>query len=673
MLMRAHDWTRSSLGAPGEWSPALKTVVQILLNSGHPMYVCWGADGACLYNDAYRRSIGPERHPGSLGLPARQVWDEIWDEIGPQIAQVMSGGEPTWHENALIPITRNGRRDDVYWTYGYSPIGDAAMPNGVGGVLVVCNETTAMVDTQQRLLAERERLARLFDRAPSFLAIMSGPKHRFELVNASYVRLIGGRDVIGMEIAVVLTEAVDQGYVALLDGVYRSGKAFNSTGARFAIAPGPGEPAVDRYLDFVYEPVRDDDGTVTGVFCEGHDVTEAYVAQQKLLALTAELQGRVELAVRASEAALIRLHEARRLDTIGELTGGVAHDFNNLLTPILGGLDLLTRKLGGEPRLQRTAGLALEAAERARVLVQRLLAFGRRQTLQSRAVDLEALINGARVSFERAVGTTIAVTIDVAANLPPVEIDPAQLELALLNLGLNARDAMPGGGTLAIVVRRSGDDVAVRVADTGHGMAPETLARAIEPFFTTKAIGQGTGLGLSMVQGLVAQSGGMLTLTSQPGAGTTVELRLPVAVTAAVAATPALGSVPDGTGAVILLVDDEELVRMSIADGLRDAGYTVVEASSAATALAYLHGGGIPDALVTDYLMPGMTGTALAAEVRRSLPGLPILLITGYANLEPDEARGLEVMAKPFRQHDVVARLRALIDRSSTLHATAAS
>ena len=666
-LMRARDWSNTSLGEPASWPAALKTVVQLMLSSGHPMYIWWGVDGACLYNDAYRRSIGAERHPASLGQPARQVWAEIWDKIGPQVEQIMAGGPATWHENALIPITRNGHLDDVYWTYSYSPIGDPEMPNAVGGVLVICTETTRTMGIQRGLLAERERLSRLFDSAPGFMVMLSGPEHRFEFTNAAYRQLIGNRDVLGMTLAEGLPESVEQGFAKLLDHVFATGEAFSATGARFAIAPAPGEPATERFLDFVYAPVIDSNGNVTGVFCEGHDVTDSHAAQEKLTALTAELQERVQAAVEAREITLNRLHENQRIDAIGQLTGGVAHDFNNLLTPILGGLDLLARKLDGDVRLQRIASNALQAAERARVLVQRLLAFGRRQTLQSRAVDLDTLVNGARPSIERALGAAVVVTIDIAAGLPPVEIDPSQLELALLNLSINARDAMPEGGRLAIVVRRGSDSdkrVAIRLVDTGHGMSPETLSHATEPFFTTKAMGQGNGLGLSMVQGLVAQSGGTLTLSSRPGQGTIVELLLPVAATNAEPAAGPSSAAHDEPGfGLVLLVDDEELVRMSIADGLRDIGYTVVEASSAADALEYLRDGDAPDILVTDYLMPGMTGTALAAEVRRALPGLPILLITGYANLEPDEARGLDVMSKPFRQNDVVARLQSLIHR----------
>ena len=175
--MRAFDWSGSDVGTPDTWPQPLRTAVRLLLNTGHPMYIFWGAFGSCFYNDAYRRSIGPERHPGSLGQPARQVWDEIWDIIGPQVEQVMAGRGATWHENHLVPITRNGRREDVYWTYSYSPIDDETAPNGVGGVLVVCSETT------QKVLDE-QRLSQLFQQAPGFMALLEGPQHRFVLANA---------------------------------------------------------------------------------------------------------------------------------------------------------------------------------------------------------------------------------------------------------------------------------------------------------------------------------------------------------------------------------------------------------------------------------------------------------------------------------------------------------
>jgi len=273
-LMRSHDWTTSSLGPPGGWPQPLRTMVRLILNTGHPMYIWWGHDLACLYNDAYRDSIGPERHPGSLGLPARQVWGEIWPIIGAQIDQVMSGRGATWHVDHLVPITRHGRREDVYWTYSYSPIDDETVPTGVGGVLVVCTETTQQVLAARRVARQRDRLARLFEQAPTFMAVLRGPEHRFEIANPRYLRLIGDRPVVGKTVAEALPEAVEQGYVALLDRVFTSGQAYNATGARFSVRLGPDEPAVERFVDFVYQPITDSDGQVTGIFVQGVEVTD---------------------------------------------------------------------------------------------------------------------------------------------------------------------------------------------------------------------------------------------------------------------------------------------------------------------------------------------------------------------------------------------------------------
>ena len=243
-----------------------------MLNTGHPMYIWWGAEGACLYNDAYRASIGPERHPGSLGRPVREVWAEIWDIIGPQIEQVMAGGPATWHENQLVPITRHGRREDVYWTYSYGPIDDPDATNGIGGVLVVCTETTATVLAERERAAQAERQRRLFEQAPSFMAILEGPEHRITFANAAYMRLVGDREVVGRSFSDAVPEVAAQGYLELLDRVFRSGVAYNATSAKFTVEAASGEAANERFLDFVFQPITDAEGHVTGVFVEGHDV-----------------------------------------------------------------------------------------------------------------------------------------------------------------------------------------------------------------------------------------------------------------------------------------------------------------------------------------------------------------------------------------------------------------
>jgi PAS domain S-box-containing protein len=367
------------------------------------------------------------------------------------------------------------------------------------------------------------------------------------------------------------------------------------------------------------------------------------------------------------------LQQAQKMEAIGQLTGGIAHDFNNLLTPIMGGLDILRRRVPDERSL-RLIGGAIEAAERAKTLVTRLLAFARRQTLQPRPVSPAALIEGMRDLIDRSLGPSIEVRIEVPAHLPAVLVDPNQLELALLNLAVNARDAMPEGGRLTFAADgRDGREAAglapgryVRlvVADTGAGMDEATLKRAVEPFFSTKGVGRGTGLGLSMVHGLAAQSGGLFRLASWPGQGTEAELWLPQAPDDARPEAPVEATAPRAPRpAVVLLVDDEALVRLSTAEALRELGYEVIEVGSGAEALEVIRVGLEPDVLVTDHLMPGLTGAQLAAELRGRIPGLAVLLITGYANLPPEQTRGLAVLTKPFRQADLATVLARMLDR----------
>ncbi len=380
-----------------------------------------------------------------------------------------------------------------------------------------------------------------------------------------------------------------------------------------------------------------------------------------------------------------QLAQAQKMDAIGQLTGGVAHDFNNLLTPIVGSLDLLRRRHKEDERTQKYISGAMRAAERAATLTHRLLSFARRQALQPKAVDVGVLIEGITELIQRSLGPTIRITLDLPRGLPPARIDPNQLELALLNLAINARDAMPAGGQLTLSVAcmslaeknaiglEAGEYIRVSAADIGIGMDKETLARATEPFFSTKELGKGTGLGLSMVHGLAAQSGGTLRLFSQPGEGTSVELWLPV--TAAVSEIETMTHaepVAARHAARVLLVDDEEIVRQATAEMLRDVGYKVEEAASAAQALAALHSEHETEVLVTDYLMPGMTGAALIAELRAAGCFIPVLLITGYAPAGGDVPADVPRLSKPFRQVDLAAKVDELL-RLSALRNLSAS
>lgn len=377
----------------------------------------------------------------------------------------------------------------------------------------------------------------------------------------------------------------------------------------------------------------------------------------------------IEERMRAEEG----LRHAQRLEALGQLTGGVAHDINNLLTPIIGSLDLLRMRHDDE-RSRRQIGAALASADRAKSLVSRLLAFARRQVLQPRPVDIGQVVGSLRDFIASSLGSSIKLIIDVAEGLPPARVDPVQLELAIINLTLNSRDAMPAGGTLTITASardaepapspelRPGRYVCITIADTGEGMDEATLQKAVEPFFTTKGLGKGTGLGLSMVHGLAAQSGGRFELTSRLAFGTTASLWLPTSN------GPVEGAIGDEAATLgatgrrtILVVDDEDLVRATTADLLSELGYHVVEASSARDALIHLQKGLHADLIITDQKMPGMTGRELALEVMATNAGLPVLLVTGYDELSGDGPQALEILAKPFRYSDLANKVAALL------------
>src|SRR5690349_18599368 len=240
--IRAHPWAETPLGHPQSWPQALRTTVRILLTTGHPTMIMWGPDLVCLYNDPFSRSLGPEKHPVILGAPARRAWEEVWPVVGAQIEQVVRGEGAVWHENVCVPIIRFGELQEVYWTYSYSPIDEPASPRGVGGVLVTCAETTAQVLSERKLAAERDNFFRLFDQAPTFLAMLRGPDHVFEMANPSYLALISHRHVVGRTVAEALPEAVAQGYVSLLDEVYRTGKPYTAWASKFVYRPTPDAP-----------------------------------------------------------------------------------------------------------------------------------------------------------------------------------------------------------------------------------------------------------------------------------------------------------------------------------------------------------------------------------------------------------------------------------------------
>lgn len=406
----------------------------------------------------------------------------------------------------------------------------------------------------------------------------------------------------------------------------------------------------------------------------------------ELARANAELEQRVEERTREREEALAQVHEMQKLESLGQLTGGVAHDFNNLLMAVLGNLELARNVVKEQPRVLRLIDSAIQGAERGAALTKRMLAFARRQELSPEAVDIPKLIDSMIEMLSRSLGPTIQIATDFERDLAPIRVDPNQLELALLNLAVNARDAMPVGGELTIAAHRErvepgevaglapGAYVRICVRDTGFGMDEATLRRAAEPFFTTKGPGRGTGLGLSMVDGLVAQSGGVMRIDSRPAVGTTVELWLPVSITrdGDEAERPVASLRPSEPGFLrVLVVDDDAMVAAGTASMIEDLGHSVIEARSAAGALELLNTHSNIDVVITDYAMPGMTGGELAAEIHRVRPGLPVVIATGYS----DSPREIDAprLSKPYRQQDLAMLFARLFDALSGSRRAAAN
>ena len=399
----------------------------------------------------------------------------------------------------------------------------------------------------------------------------------------------------------------------------------------------------------------------------------------ELAQANSELEHRVEERTREREAALAQVHEMRKVESLGQLTGGVAHDFNNLLMAVLGNLELVRKFLPSDPKIRRLIDGAIQGAERGATLTKRMLAFARRQELKPETVDVPNLVDSMVEMLRRSLGPGIQIKTDFETDLPPTRVDPNQLELALLNLALNARDAMPLGGRLTISAHRErigagdvpglqpGDYVCIAERDTGEGMDEVTLKRATEPFFTTKGAGRGTGLGLSMVDGLVAQSGGAMRITSQQGAGSTVELWLPVAEAEAIERPRPVAPqrVQESRCCRVLVIDDDPIVLAGTAAMLEDLGHTATEVDSAEQGLKILQSDASIDLVITDHAMPGMTGTELAKRIRRKWPELPVIIATGYAELPGELDPSVPRLSKPYRQQDLAAVVAQLIGEQS--------
>jgi PAS domain S-box-containing protein len=806
--IRAFDWARSPLGPPPDWPRALKTAIGMLLSTKFPMFIAWGPELRFLYNDAYADVLGG-KHPAALGHAFEDVWAEIWDDVGP-LARRAVAGEPTYWENFPLTMTRRGFEEQTWFTFSYGPLrGDGGEAEGM---FCVCTETTATVLAERQRVSEAERLRQLFDHAPGFMAVLRGPDHVFELTNAAYLDLVGRRDLIGRPVREALPEVEGQGFFEMLDDVYGTGEAVTGYSAAISLQRKQGAPAEEKLLDFVFQPMREADGTIGGIFVQGYDVTGRHRAESalreseerfRLIADSApvpmwvtridrtrsfvnrayveflgisyeeavnfdwrtvihpedaprilaesvageaalkpfELVGRyrggtgwrwihsisqprfgpqgehigfigvahdisalkeAEAALREANETLERrveertadlsealdrlqaevgerlraeeaLRQAQKMEAVGRLTGGIAHDFNNLLTPIMGGLELLAARTE-DPRMKRVADAALESARRGAKLTGQLLAFSRIQRISMAPVAVNVLIEKMQTLLRHTIGRAVAIGTAFDPQAGHGLCDANQLENAILNLAINARDAMPGGGTLTISTarltlpdeadHRAGTFVRIRVADTGEGMPPEVAARATEPFFSTKPLGKGTGLGLAQVYGIAQQSGGTLRIRSAPGEGAEVDLLIPAADAPAAGegeAEAVAASARDGLRAKVLVIDDDDDVRAFLIASLDGLGHDVIAAENGEEGLARLREAR-PDLALIDYAMPGMHGADVARAAREIAPGLPIVFVTGYAESEQLEAAlgsDVPVLRKPFTIADLAAAVEA--------------
>ena len=926
-LVERFDWGSTALGPMRAWPASQRALVTMLLHAPIAMASLWGEHGVMIYNDAYA-AIAGDKHPHVLGMKVAEAWPEVASFNSAIQARVLAGETVSYTDQELT-LERGGAPATTWFNLDYSPAyDDDGTPIGTIAVVV---ETTARVRAERYLQGESARLKAMFAQAPGFMCMLTGPQHVITQANEAYYNLVGHRDILGKTVATALPEALDQGFIALLDGLYASGEPFAGNAVAFRSAATAVAPAREQFLDFIYQPMRNDDGQVFGIFVQGSDVTARVLAEnaarenshifsalaqalpnqvwaapadgvlnwfndqvyqyagvapgalddgnwgamvhpddvaatvttwdaarasgvayehelrlrradgvyrwhiaralpvrdlngvvqrwvgtntdiedQKLASLllanmndmlsnevrrrTAERDrmwvlstdlmlvagfdavieavnpaftsllgwreseivgnsfmqlvhpddvaatanevsglsdgrttfkfenrylhhdgsyriiswaaspddehihavGRDVTADREAQAAMRRteqaLQQSQKMETIGKLTGGVAHDFNNLLQVISGNLQLLLSDVGSNPRALKRLENAIGGVARGARLASQLLAFGRRQALEPKVVKISRYVAGMDDMLHRTIGEEIELETIISAGLWNVLADTAQVENAILNLCINARDAMDGVGQLTIEVgnatlddayARLHDDVCpgqyvmIAVSDTGAGMAPAVLQQAFEPFFSTKPEGKGTGLGLSMVYGFVKQSGGHIKIYSEVGNGTCVKIYLPRSHDAEeLGVTPTAQAITGGSETILVAEDDED-VRNTVVELLGELGYRVLKAGDAASALAIVASGMPIDLLFTDVVMPGpLRSPELARKARELQPQLAVLFTSGYTeNAIVHGGRldaGVDLLGKPYTRAALAQKVRQVLSQQKDKLALAA-
>ncbi len=677
-IIRSRDWSQTSLGPIEHWPVSLKNTLNLILNSPESMYLLWGPDLVFFHNDAYTPILGP-RKDDAIGALIPDLWADVWDQVAPLVIDALAG-KPCHYQDLPLSMARYGEVEQTWWSFSFSPVIDEH--GVVVGMFCITNETTAHVLNQQALQEserkrlkliddlvslERQQTARLEQRtleldtfwqiSPDPLAILDF-NGIFLRVNPAWTALLGHpeQELLGTSIMTLLHP----------DDVSNTQNALKHT--------------VNHVLPLFENRYQHVDGSYHWFGWTAAPGNGIIFALGKHL--THE-KDRIK-ALRIAEEALI---QSQKMEAVGQLTGGLAHDFNNLLMGVTGNMELLLSRIRQErfTELDRYINAALEGSRRAASLTHRLLAFSRRQTLAPKATDIDLLVAGMDELIRRTVGPAIDMQVNASSGLWATLVDPHQLENSLLNLCINAKDAMPDGGKLLIQTGNrhltavmatkyqlpAGRYVELSVSDTGTGMSNDVMARAFDPFFTTKPTGMGTGLGLSMIYGFARQSGGGVYITSKVGEGSKVCILLPMhegeAETVVFDDSPLQVPASSTSDETILVVDDEPAVRLLIAELLEDLGYIVLQAERGADALTILQSKAAIDLLITDVGLPGgMNGRQVADAARDVRPDLKILFVTGYAEnaalahdtLEP----GMHVLPKPFAIAELIGRVTELLE-----------
>lgn len=682
--IRAFDWSQTELGSIDTWPASLCSAVQLLLASPLPMVMLWGRPGYMIYNDAYSSFAGG-RHPYLLGAPVELGWPEVAEFNRHVVDTCLAGGTLSYRNKELV-LLRDGVPEDVWLDLYYSPVAnDQGQPAGVMAMVV---------DTTDHVISERRRQeaedAYRADNERVRLALNAGA------LLGSFVWDIKGNLLSGDErfartfsypagynlgdlptdFAEARIHPDDRSWVnEQVNQSVTTGEPFN---AEYRVLRPDGsylwvQASGCCEFDEQGEPFR-----FPGVLI---DIHERKTAEESLLKFTRNLEQRVADEVEARLAAEEQLRQSQKLEAIGGLTGGVAHDFNNLLQVIAGNLHLLARHEPDNANVQRRVSASIAAVERGAKLSSQLLAFARRQPLSPAVCDPRQIFEGLGELLQRALGETIQIDVRLPQASWYINVDRNQLENAILNLAINARDAMQGEGTIelsaenVVLDRRfcagkgisAGDYVRVAVADTGVGMSPQVLAQAFEPFFTTKADGQGTGLGLSMVFGFVKQSDGHIEMSSVEGQGTRVQLYFPRSLRPPLGETAPHDTPQRGGHETILVVEDNDAVRASAVELLSEEGYQVLTAANGDAAMQMLLDGVEVELIFTDVVMPGLIKSSdLAAWAKVQTPPVAVLFTSGHTRdiisrnhqLSPDTF----LLSKPYSPEALTRMIRTVLN-----------